>query len=591
MAIKKVKSTAKEYISDRAQINSIVTSTMTRISDIVGSTLGPNGRISLIESDQDGIPDKPTKDGVTVFKSLGAHDAYEHMITEQVRSAATRTASEAGDGTTTATILACSLTTSLLKFCDENPKLSPQRVVRIIQKTLKEKLLPAVAKSTIKIGNENKDILNKVAKISANGDDDISNAVIEAFDIVGYGASSHVTIQELSGPGGYKVEALDGYPIPIGYEESIGKFHSQFINDAANIRCVLEKPVFILFDGMVNDLVNFGPIIETIGKAFEAGSDVKNIVIISHGFSEMVLNDLAANFATQGTLKVFPLVTPMNAVVNSRQNFLVDMSAFTGAKVFGMKDPVSKAEPEDLGFGMERFESYRFRSTLVGESAEENIAERAAVLRKQLENPESAYAQRDLEERLGKLTSGIAIIKIYAGSSGELKERHDRVEDAVCAVRAAITHGALPGGCRMLVDLAVLLQSVPATEEERVVWDEVLAPTLLQPITKLLDNAGFVEEQIGEMITKLIQSPNSVYDVENHSYGSAVEMGLFDATKAVEEALKNAVSIASVMGVLGGMVVHPRDNQLENQEAKAEAHFKRHIDRVRSQRSSAKSMK
>lgn len=917
MALKKVKSAAKMYVSDRARINAIVRDTMTKISDIVGSTLGPSGRICLIESDQDGIPNKNTKDGVTVFKSLGSNDSYEQLIIEQTRDAATRTASEAGDGpqvlwakiltpngfvtmadmkpgmticgtngtlqtvlgvfpkgkkeiykvhfsggrvveccadhlwtvttnygktktlttgemarevyyiqpdgsrksryftptvtveyksegeslpldpylvglllgdgsltdsgsielslgnkkehviekiklpdglflktthsdetnsfrvkiqgrteggktirdfvseigirnmdshtkkippqylfstqanrisllqglldtdghinsrglfefstvsddlfedfltltrslgkslhvttldrkdgdgaysrrsihrvtelrgykygdrivdiqatgeytemqcikvsnpdhlyitdgfvathnTTTATVLASELTIRLLDYCDHDPKFSPQKIVRIVQKTLNKHLLPAIKSSAITVGNENKEILTKVAKISANGDDEIANSVIEAFDAVGYGASSHVTIQELSGPGGYKVDLIDGYPIPIGYEESIGKFHTSFINDQANLRCVLENPVFLLFDGMVNDLIKFEKILMEFGNKFVAGeSDTKNIVFVSHGFSENVLNELALNFANDGTINIFPLVTPMNAVVNSRLNFLLDLSAFSGASVFGLNNSVSEATLQDLGQGMERFESYRFRSTLVGESIPENIEDRAATLKKQLEAPESDYAKRDLEERLGKLTNGIAMIKVYAGSAGELKERHDRVEDAVCAVRAAIEHGALPGGCRILTNLAMDLMTLDGSDQEKTVWHSILAPALMAPLERLLDNAGYNDEEKVKIMGKLYEDRDVVYDIENQTFGNAVDLGLFDATKAVEEALKNAISISSVMGVMGGMVCFPRDEEFEKEEAKLDRHFKRSIANARSMKNEA----
>lgn len=917
MSLKKVKSAPKMYISDRQKINQVVKEVMTKISDIVGSTLGPSGRVCLIESEQDGIPNKNTKDGVTVFKALGANDAFEQLIIEQTRDAATRTASEAGDGpqplwakvltpngfiemrdvkegmvicgtngtlqtvvgvfpkgekeiynvsfsegqvveccedhlwtvttnygetktlttkqmmadfkqeqadgsvkyryftpkaeiefstrpddlpvdpylvglllgdgslrdsgsielslglkkehvldkiklpsgmhlnkmeahrnsirvkiqgktqdgttirdlisvvglknvdsyskfipqsyltsskasrlalfqglldtdghinsrglfefstvseqlakdfvflarslgkslhittlerkdgdgsysrspihritelkgyrygdkivdikpsgkftemqcikvsnpdhlyvtdnfvvthnTTTATILASELTKNLLNYCDHDPKFSPQRIVRIIQATLKKHLLPLVQEQAIQIGAENKDLLRLVAKISANGDDDIASAVIEAFDSVGYGASSHVTIQELSGPGGYKVDLIDGYPIPMGYEESIGRFHTVFINDQSNLRTVLENPRFLLFDGTVNDLIKFKKVILDFAARFEAeGSDCQNLVFVSHGFSEAVLNELAVNFSTEGTINVFPLVTPMNSVVNSRLNFLLDLSAFTGARVFGLKDPVTEATVDDLGEGMERFESYRFRSTVVGNSIPENIEERAAVLKKQLEAPESEYAKRDLEERLGKLTNGIAMIKIYAGSAGELKERHDRVEDAVMAVRAAITNGALPGGGRTLINLAVKLASLTdVSEQERVVWDNILIPSLMSPVYRLFDNAGYNEEEKQNILQKLFADPNLVYDVENQKMGKAEELGLFDATKAVEEALKNSVSIASVMGVMGGIICFPRDGELERQEAKAEAHFRRNLKHAKNLRNPA----
>ena len=577
MSVKKVKSASKMYVSDRAKIKRIVTNVMSKISDIVGGTLGPSGRVCLIESEYYAIPNKNTKDGVTVFNALGAEDPLEQLIIEQTRDAAKRTASEAGDGTTTATILSAAITTRLLEYCDHDPKFSPQKIVRIMNKALNNTIVPMIKESSIHIGIENKDLLYKVAKVSANGDDEIAKVVVDAFDIVGYGDSSHMTIQELSGPGGYEAQLIDGYPIPMGFE-SIGKFHTAFINDQANLRCALDNPVFLLYDGMVSDLIKFEELFMTIGRAYENNeSDVKNVVFVAHGFGEAALNQLALNFVNPSTINVFPLVTPMNSVANSKENFLMDLSAFTGAKIFGMRDSISNATPTDLG-SMERFECYRFRSTVVGDSDELNIQVRAEALKKQLENPASEYDARDLKERLGKLTNGIAMIKVFGGSSGDLKERHDRVEDAVCAVRAAIAHGALPGGCRVLMNVAMTINSMEGTDQEKVVYKHILAPALMTPIERLLDNAGYNLEEKKEIMSKMIQDKDLCYDVENQIFGKAEDLGLFDASKAVEEAVKNAMSIASVMGVTGGLICFPRDHQLERQEASADIEHRRVLE-------------
>lgn len=574
--IRKVKTSPKIFVSDNDHLKKLVLNTMIKISDIVGSTLGPSGRNVLIESDYPGIPNKNTKDGVSVFKSLGSSNSYEHLIIEQTRDAAQRTASEAGDGTTTATILSAAMVTNLYDFCQENPKYSPQKAAREMAKVVRDKLVPRIREKSIKIDFENQHLLKMVAKVSANGDEDMANAVIKAFDLLGYGESSHVTIKELSGPYGYDVSLIEGFPIPIGYEESIGKFHTAFINDQANQRCVLEKPLFLLFDGQVNDIVQFANLFEGLGKAYveEGKSEFKNLVVIAHGYSDHVLTQLAYNFANPNTINIVPIVTPMAQFINSQLQFLMDISAFTGAKVFGLKDKVAEATLADLGSSMEIFEAYRFRSTIVGKPDEVNVEVRADQLKKQKEYAESQAEKMWLEERLGKITNGIAKLTIYGGSNGELKEAHDRCEDAVCAVRSAISKGALPGGCRVLIDLAM---EISATENNEVV-QEVLVPSLLAPINRLLENAGYSTEESVEITGHLIENPDLVYDVENQEFGKAEELGIFDSAPAVEEALKNAVGIATVMGTLGGIVAYPRDDAFERSEAKEEASFKRSVD-------------
>ena len=416
-----------------------------------------------------------------------------------------------------------------------------------------------------------------VAQISANGDGEMADAVIQAFEEIGYGDASHVTIRELSGQKAYKVERIDGFPIPIGYEDSIGKLHTAFINDQANQRCYLEKPLFLLFDGQVNDLVSIMPLIVELGNKYQTEKDAKykNLVIVSHGFSENVLTALAFNFSDPNTLNVLPLVTPMAQFLNAQLHFLQDLSAFTGAKIFGMKNQVVTATLEDLGNGMTSIESYRFRTTVIGDPEPVNIEARAEDLKKMMENGESQAEKIWLQERLGKITNGIAKLTIYGGSNGELKEAHDRCEDAVCAVRAAISHGALPGGARVAIDLALKL----STELE--VGDparEVLVPALMSLPLRLLDNAGYNSEETQEVISKLILDPDLVYDIENQLFGKAEELGLFDATKAVSESLSNAVSIAVVLGTMGGMVCHPRDDIYERDEARLDSEFTRAVE-------------
>lgn len=577
MSHRKAKSAPKIFLTDQKKLQELVLSAMHEVSEAVGRTMGPGGRNILIESDYPGIPNKNTKDGVTVFKALGYIDSYKHLITEQARASAERTASEAGDGTTTATVLSYAIIQNLFEFCKNNPKYSPQKAARRIAKVTDTILVPYVTSRSIKIDEENKSMLKMVAKISANGDEDMASAVIQAFEEIGYGDASHVTIRELSGKKGYKVERIDGFPIGMGYEDSIGKLHTAFINDQANQRCSLDKPLFLLYDGVINDMVNILPLVNAIGQKYvhEGNSDFKNMVIFAHGFSENVLTNLAFNFADPNTINVVPMVTPMAQFVNSQSQFLMDLSAFTGAKVFGLKDQMSTATLNDLGRGMENFEAYRFRSTVIGDSDPVNVEVRAEDLKKMKEHAESKAEQIWLEERIGKITNGIAKLTIMGGSNGELKEAHDRCEDAVCAVRSAITHGALPGGARVAIDMALkLAQELPEGDPAR----EVLMPSLMSLPQRLLDNAGHNADEIQAVIKQLIENPDQVYDIENEKYGKAEELGLFDATKAVSESLSNAVSIAVVLGTCGGIVCHPRDAEFERSEARADAEFTRVVE-------------
>jgi len=575
MSTRKVKTPSKLFTSDLGKMEHLIVTTIDEVADIVGKSLGPGGRNIIIESDLPGIGNKNTKDGVSIFRALGSNDPYKHLIIEQTRDVAIRTVNEAGDGTTTATIIASALIKNLFEFCKVNPKYSPQKVARLINKTLKDEMIPFIDNASIKINTKNKNLLEKVAKVSANGDEEMAKAVMEAFDITGFSAASHVTIQELSGPSDtYDVSLVEGFPIDKGYEESIGKFHPAFINDQGNQRCSLDNPLFVLFDGKITDYAQINDVMGAIGQAYvEGNSEYKNVIVVAHAFSEQVLNILSFNFANPGTINIVPLITPMTQLVNSQLHFLMDLSAFTGAKIFDMQNPLSDFADDDFGQDVEKIDIYRFRTTIVGEPDPVNIEVRADEIRGQMEQSESKIEKIILEERLGKLTSGIAQLKLYGSSNGELKEKADRAEDAVCAVRAAINHGCLPGGCRVLVNLGLKLN-----ESEDLVIQNIIVPSLFAPFYRLLENAGYNAEEIEGILSKMVKNDKHVYDVENAKFGDPKKLGIFDATLAVKQALSNAVSISSVMGTLGGIVAFPRDNQLERQDARDQAGFDRTLD-------------
>lgn len=584
MTVKKVKTPAKMFTSDLGSLEGTIVKTLDKISGIVGSSLGPGGRNVIIESDLPGIPNKNTKDGVSIFRSLGSDHPYEHLIIEQTRDVAVRTVNEAGDGTTTATVIASSLIKNIFDFCKNNKKYSPQKATRLISKTLNETMIPFIDKSSIKINNKNKKLLEQVAKVSTNGDIEMSKAVMEAFEITGFSAASHVTIQELSGPSGtYEVNLVEGFPIDKGYEESIGKFHPAFINDQGNQRCSLENPLFVLFDGKITDYAQINEMMQHLGQAWVNGeSEYRNIVVVAHGFSEQVLNILSYNFPNPSTINIVPLVTPMSQIINSQLHFLTDLAAFTGATVFNMQKPLSDFTGEEFGEGVEKIEIYRFRTTIVGDPDPVNIEVRADEIRQYMNQAESKIESILLEERLGKLTSGIAQLKIFGSSNGELKEKSDRAEDAVCAVRAAINHGCLPGGCRVLVNLGLELNG-----SEDPVVQQIIVPSLFSPFQRLLENAGYNEEEIEKILVKMTNDKDKVYDVENAKFGDPKKLGIFDATLAVKQALSNAVSISNVMGTLGGIVAFPRDNMLENEEAKQQNDFERTLDKADSLKNEA----
>jgi chaperonin GroEL len=330
----------------------------------------------------------------------------------------------------------------------------------------------------------------------------------------------------------------------------------------------------LLYDGQLTDIMAIVPLLDDLTRKYvdEGKSEYKNLVIVAHNFSESVLTQFAFAFSNPTQMNIVPLITPMAQFANSQLHFLQDLAAFTGAKMFGLKAQLATVTMDDLGSGMEYFEVYRFRSTVVGEPNPTNVEVRAEDLKTMMKNSEGKAEKIWLQERIGKITNGIAKLTIYGGSNGELKEAHDRCEDAVCAVRAAIGHGALPGGTRIAIDLALKLgQELEDGDPAK----SVLMPSLMSLPLRLLENAGCNSEETNGIIARLIEDPNVVYDVENEKFGKAEELGLFDATKAVSESLSNAVSIAAILGTMGCIIAHPRDGDFERSEAKADSEFLR----------------
>lgn len=586
MEYQKVKSAPKQILAKGPRLTKIVLDTMSAISGIVGATLGPSGNPSLIERFEHGLPPIITKDGVTVMRALGFEEAGKQVILEAARDAATKTANDAGDGTTTATVLSEAIVRRMNEFCSRNTHLSAQKVVRRMEQVFKDIIEPTIrAESMVAKGDNN--LLKSVACISANSDSQLADAVMECFEKVG--DDGNVTLLERSGPSSYEVEILEGYPITSGYEDSCGKFYNAFITDAGTQKVVLEKPVFVLYHGTINDIQTILPSLQQVGHEFdkrmgrvegeESDYDHHNVVVVAIGFAERVLASFA-HASTQGdSIRIYPLTVPMTSQTNSQKHFLDDLAAVTGATVFDpLTKPLNRSRLMDFGPGVESFEANRIRSTIVGRAEgdcfndpeyatyEDRALDRVTELEAYLESPESTVDFIMTQERLAKLTGGIAKLTVIGSSNGELKEKKDRAEDAVCAVRGAIKHGCLPGGGWMLLKLCSVLN-----DEDPVVRD-VLKPALMEPVFRLLANCGFNEMDTQRVLTPVLtglkEGKKVVYDAYNHVHGDPVQLGVLDSTPAVLEAIRNSISIASLLGTLGGYVVFKRDADLERSEAR-----------------------
>lgn len=598
----KTKSAAKVVIPRGAALDDRILAATGRAAAIVGGTLGPGGLPVLIERPEYGLPPFVTKDGVTVFRALAFQDAVEHCVMEVMRDTSSRTADEAGDGTTTACILTDALTRRLKAFCKAHVQHSAQAVAREIQTTVEGVLLPAIKKLAVRARIDTatgQRLLRNVAQTSGNGDAALAAAVMAAFAVTG--DDGNVTIVEASGPFAYPVEAVQGYPCAVGYEESCQRYAPEFINRQETQQVLLDKPIFLLYYGRVNDMATLLPILEKIYQGVNPEGAVKpylrtpNLVVAATGFSDQVLAQMALNFKHPQALNILPLKVPHSPMTNGQRQFLDDLAAWTAAEVYDpVSNPVEDANFLGLGnliqtedpdgsvrwepLGVTGVEVGRYRTTIHGYAHEQPLKDRVGEVRGQLAQAESQLDRALTAERLAKLTGGIARITVQGSNNAEIKERRDRVEDAVCAVRGALKHGVLPGGCWTLARLGALLPP-------GLVNSEILVPALLEPARCLYRNAGVSEANLDSKLLLLdaharVGPPRKavIYDAAAGAWVVAFRAGILDSTPAVSEALKNAVACATNLGTTGGMVVQPRDHTAEVKEARDRNDYDRMVE-------------
>jgi len=585
---------------------------VTLISEMVGSTLGPGGRTVSIERAEFGQPPFVTKDGVTVLRAMGFRDQVLSQILETFRDVAIRTANEAGDGTTTATVIAAELTTRTIHFCRENRNVSPQLIVRRANTVLLPKLLDVLKRAAVRVDPETPagvEVLRGVARVSGNGDGPLADAVVTAIERVGdYG---NVVILEEAGTPGYQTVSVEGYPLQSGYEESCRNFFPIFLGPDPSI--CLDRPGFILVNGQIRQP---GQLIMAAQKiwgeiqkrqdAAVAGADYdgpalsSHVVVVATGFSEHVLSWLARQWGSD-SLKILPVVLQKTGVLNFEIQQLGDLAAVTGAKVFDVvNNPLDNFQIEDLGPGVSHFECHRWRSTVLGYARSPGTRtndpydrirmERVNQLQKQVAQAASELDRKFVQDRLAKLVGGVCQIIVRGVSNADIRERRDRVEDAVCSVRAAIRSGVLPGaGWGLLCCIRELHEqwSKDTDSLDNKIAKDILVPALAEPVRRLLRNASCPEVTYTMMLDEVeARRPvvhnaildEAVYDVVDGRWVQPQEAGLLDALPAVTEALINSFSIALTLGQLGGLITSDFDREVELNEVRDNQEFERYAN-------------
>jgi len=521
-----------------------------KLNNSVSSTLGPGGRTVLIEDPMTGI--KVTKDGVTVAKAFDQlEDEVENIGAQLVKQVSIKSANEAGDGTTTSTLLTAAIVESGLKAINQG--VNPVGVKRGIDKATKE-IVAALREASQDISSEEQ--IKQVATISGNNDEEIGNLIAAALEKVG--RDGVVAIEE-SKTGETSLEVVEGMQFERGYKSPY------FVTHNNTMQAILEEPYVFMFDGRITTAAELLPVLNKVS------SENKSLLIVAEDIDGEALATLIVNKA-RGIVKAVAVKAPDFG--ERRTLALEDLAIITGGQVLS-KDKghkLDKLNPALLGtvLGKARTVTVEKEKTTVVDGAGdgEAIKQRALDIKEQIEKAPSAYEKEKLQERLGKLVGGVAIISVGGNSELEMKEKKDRVEDALFATRAALDEGIVPGGGIALykavnVALDQLKFGDDASEDVGV---KTLLAACKAPFVKILANAG--NESWHEIATDVVRSEltNATYDAKVGRVVDAYEAGLLDPTKVVRIAIENAASVAGTILTTESVIYKKKDEDSKKSE-------------------------
>lgn len=435
---------------------------------------------------------------------------------------------------------------------------------RIIVPFLKENAKPV---------KERHELIN-VATISANGDSVIATAAVDA--VVAAGEDGQVLIEEAD-EADIRVETIDGCIVTTGLKD-LGSIGLAFINDRSGQQAKMDNGLVFLYDGTMNDLKVPAAIQQAVEQSDMYG---KPIVVMAHGFSDVVMDKLAKT--TKGGYTVIPVKTPLGGVANSRSMFLFDMAAYTGGTVFdpGTLDAWITDDEKEDGDGFGHFQSAKvtlYETFITSEVDSERIEARIAELKSIMQVAPNEREKMFAKAAISKLTGGVSTIWVGGGSELEAREKKARVEDAVEAVRSAIAEGIIPGGCGVHLVLADMI----ARRKDFVPSWVIMVKALRAPFEMLLSNCGEDFADIWNVLESHIVNRTSppvyIFDANAHKLVNAEEAGIIEPAKVCRASLGNALSVASLLITLGGIVVTPRDSGFETQLALSRDAFKTMMD-------------
>jgi chaperonin GroEL len=499
----------------------------------VSSTLGPGGRTVLIREQNGEV--KVTKDGVTVAKAFHKlEDDVEDLGAQLVKQVSIKSAVEAGDGTTTSTLLATEMVREGLKEIRQGS--NAVEIKNSIDKTVKQ-VIEYIKKISIDIDSEEQ--VKQVATISGNNDPEVGNLIASAVEKVG--REGVITIEE-SKSGETSLEVVEGMQFDRGYKSPY------FVTNNTTMQAVLEDPYIFLYDGRISSAQ------ELLQVLTKANSENKPLLIVAEDIGEEALATLIVN-KMRGIVQVCAVKAPDFA--ERKTLILEDIAILTGGAVAskdkGHKlDKLTGAQINDF-LGRARLVTVSKDETTIidGKGVETVIEARAEEIKEQIEKSTSFYEKEKLQERLGKLVGGVAIINVGGNSDIEIREKKDRVEDALYATKAALAEGIVPGGGSALFQASIQHQASDSISDD--IAYGIVQKAIQSPFRKILENAG-----VQDWYTK-IPDEGDVYDAKNHKIVNALEAGIIDPTKVVITALKNAASVAGTILTTESVVFEKKD--------------------------------
>ena len=505
------------------------------LADAVKVTLGPKERNVVLDKSF-GAP-TVTKDGVSVAKEIELEDKFENMGAQMVKQVASQTSDEAGDGTTTATVLAQAIVNEGHKAVAAG--MNPMDLKRGIDKAVAA-AVDFVQKLSVPCADDN--AIAQVGTISANGDDNVGGIIAEAMEKVG--KEGVITVEEGQGINN-ELDVVEGMQFDRGY------LSPYFVTNQDNMTSELENPLILLHDKKIANIREMLPLLEAVAKAG------RPLLIIAEDIEGEALATLVVN-NLRGTVKAAACKAP--GFGDRRKAMLEDIAILTGGTVISEEVGLSLegATIEDLG-SAKKVSLNKDNTTIVdGAGDQANIEGRVNQIRAQIEDTTSDYDREKLQERVAKLAGGVAVIKVGAGSEVEMKEKKARVEDALHSTRAAVEEGVVPGGGVALVRALNSLEKIKGDNDDQNVGVNIAKKAFEAPLRQIVTNAG---EEASVIISKVREGKDAFgFNAANGDYGDMIEMGILDPAKVTRTALQAAGSIAGMMITTEAMVTElPKD--------------------------------